>query len=77
MPNVADTDQINAAKETFITLLDISRLLRTNLDPEVLTLCIRIIEAGVNPEALAFVVRELKKKTSQSTDHKYEENELD
>lgn len=38
---------------------EISRLLNTGLDEETLRVCVQLIEAGVNPEALATVVQEL------------------
>jgi len=49
-----------AAKETMDILMEISRVLNTGLDEETLALCLRLCEAGVNPEALAKVVRELR-----------------
>ncbi|KAJ8973730.1 hypothetical protein NQ317_012869 [Molorchus minor] len=52
---------IREAKETFQALMELSRLLCTGLEPEILSLCVRLCEAGVNPEVLAAVVRELRK----------------
>ena len=49
------------AKEAFQALLEISRLLNTQLDPETLTICVRLCEIGVNPEALADVIKEIRK----------------
>ncbi|KAF2903858.1 hypothetical protein ILUMI_02317 [Ignelater luminosus] len=63
MPHVSDA-QISEAREVFQTLLEMSSLLCTGLDPETLTICVRLCEAGVNPEALATVVRELRKEVS-------------
>lgn len=60
MPNVVNT-QIAEARETFQTLLELSRLLCTGLDPETLTICVRLCECGVNPEALASIVNELRR----------------
>lgn len=51
--------QVNAARKTFQTLYQISKLLNTNLDPNTLSMCIRLCENGVNPHALAAVVKEL------------------
>lgn len=45
------------AKEAYMTLLDISQLLGTELDPETLTICVRLCEAGVNPQSLANVLQ--------------------
>ncbi|KAJ8937446.1 hypothetical protein NQ314_011835 [Rhamnusium bicolor] len=52
---------IKEAKETFQSLMELSRLLCTGLEPETLAICVRLCEAGVNPEVLAAVVRELRK----------------
>lgn len=58
--------QVKEAKETFQALMELSRLLCTGLDAETLSICIRLCEAGVNPHALAHVVRELQKDTSKT-----------
>ena len=42
-------------------LHEISKLLNTNLDAETLTTCVRLLETGVNPEALVSVVQELRR----------------
>ncbi|XP_055492678.1 mitotic-spindle organizing protein 1 isoform X1 [Leucoraja erinacea] len=44
-------------------LLEISRLLNTGLDMESLSICVRLCEQGINPEALASVIKELRKAT--------------
>uniref|UniRef100_A0A4W3III3 Mitotic spindle organizing protein 1 n=1 Tax=Callorhinchus milii TaxID=7868 RepID=A0A4W3III3_CALMI len=41
----------------------ISRLLNTGLDMESLSICVRLCEQGINPEALASVIKELRKAT--------------
>ncbi|RKO89333.1 mitotic-spindle organizing gamma-tubulin ring associated-domain-containing protein, partial [Blyttiomyces helicus] len=51
------------ARETMDILHEISLLLNTGLDREALSLCVSLCETGVNPEALAAVVRELKRET--------------
>ena len=43
---------------------EISDLLNTGLDEESLKVCVQLLEAGVNPEALAAVVRELRRETA-------------
>ncbi|XP_015523046.1 mitotic-spindle organizing protein 1-like [Neodiprion lecontei] len=53
--------QVNAARKTFQTLHQISKLLNTNLDPSTLSICVRLCENGVNPQALATVVKELQR----------------
>ncbi|KAI0675731.1 mitotic-spindle organizing gamma-tubulin ring associated-domain-containing protein [Trametes maxima] len=67
-----EADRISAAEETLNTLFDISQLLNTGLDKETLATCVGLIESGVNPEALAAVIQELKResavtKTSRTT----------
>lgn len=51
---------------------DISDLLNTGLDDETLKVCVQLLEAGVNPEALASVVKELRRAVASqvhNTDH--------
>ena len=48
-------------------LLEISRLLNTGLDAETLAICVRLCESGVNPEALAMVIREMRRETATMT----------
>lgn len=43
---------------------EISDLLNTGLDNETLRVCVQLLEAGVNPEALATVVQELRRETA-------------
>lgn len=57
---------INLAKVSFhlrplTVLLEISRLLNTGLDMESLSICVRLCEQGINPEALSAVIKELRK----------------
>ncbi|XP_063160604.1 mitotic-spindle organizing protein 1 [Candoia aspera] len=52
---------LSAVRETMDALLEISRLLNTGLDAETLSICVRLCEQGINPEALALVIRELRK----------------
>ena len=44
-----------------LVLLEISRLLNTGLDMESLSICVRLCEQGINPEALSSVIKELRK----------------
>lgn len=46
---------------------EISDFLNTGLDEETLKVCVQLLEAGVNPEALAAVVRELRRETAALT----------
>lgn len=57
------SSQILAAKETFSVLQDLSRLLNTGLDADSLALCVRLCENGANPEALATVIREIRRQS--------------
>lgn len=52
---------LNAVRETMDVLLEISRLLNTGLDMESLSICVRLCEQGINPEALSLVIKELRK----------------
>ncbi|CAK5274031.1 unnamed protein product, partial [Mycena citricolor] len=45
-------------------LHEMSQLLNTQLDKETLTTCVRMIESGVNPEALAAVIQELRRENA-------------
>ncbi|XP_028151649.1 mitotic-spindle organizing protein 1-like [Diabrotica virgifera virgifera] len=58
---------IKEAKETFQSLLELSRLLCTGLEPETLAICVRLCESGVNPELLAKVIKELKSEIQSAT----------
>jgi len=51
------------AKDTFSTLQELSRLLNTGLDSESLALCVRLCEQGAHPEALATIIRELRRES--------------
>ena len=46
-------------------LFDISRLLQTGLDRESLSTLVDLTESGVNPEALATVVKELRRESAE------------
>ncbi|KAK7901152.1 hypothetical protein WMY93_017921 [Mugilogobius chulae] len=68
---------LNAVRETMDVLLEISRLLNTGLDMESLSICVRLCEQGINPEALSSVIKELRKasetlktrQNAESTEH--------
>ena len=49
------------SKDQIDSLLDISTLLNTGLDRKSLSICVDLLESGVNPHALAIVVKELNK----------------
>ena len=46
-------------------LFDISPLLQTGLDRETLSILVDLTESGVNPEALATVVKELRRESAE------------
>ncbi|KAK2513743.1 Mzt1 [Columba livia] len=54
---------LNAVRETMDVLFEISRILNTGLDMETLSICVRLCEQGINPEALSSVIKELRKAT--------------
>ncbi|KAI0078673.1 hypothetical protein K474DRAFT_1660049 [Panus rudis PR-1116 ss-1] len=56
-----EADRVSSAQQTLDILNDISQLLNTGLDKETLATCISMIESGVNPEALAAVIQELRR----------------
>ena len=58
-----DRSKVPAARETIDTLMEISNLMNTGLDSESLAICIKLCEAGVNPEALAAVIKELRRES--------------
>ena len=48
----------------FPVVKEISKLLNTGLNDETLRVCIQLCEAGVNPEALATVIQELRREAA-------------
>ncbi|XP_076450213.1 mitotic-spindle organizing protein 1-like [Babylonia areolata] len=56
--------KVSTARETLDILVDMSRLLNTGLDADTLALCVRLCENGVNPEALALVIQELRRESA-------------
>ncbi|KAL4796517.1 mitotic-spindle organizing gamma-tubulin ring associated-domain-containing protein [Aspergillus venezuelensis] len=60
MPPQSDNKR-QAAREVIDILHEISTLLNTNLDRTELSLCVSLIENGVNPDALATVINDLRK----------------
>ncbi|RMY37972.1 hypothetical protein D0865_13219 [Hortaea werneckii] len=59
MPAVDDSKR-KAARETIDILHEISTLLNTHLDRQSLSYCVSLIENGVNPGALAKVIKDLR-----------------
>lgn len=56
-----DANRISSAQQTLDILFEMSQLLNTQLDKETLATCVSMIESGVNPEALAAVIQELRR----------------
>ncbi|OJD23181.1 mitotic-spindle organizing protein 1 [Blastomyces percursus] len=56
-----------AAREVIDILHEISTILNTHLDRTELSLCVSLIENGVNPEALAAVIKELRREAAAAT----------
>ncbi|OAJ36302.1 hypothetical protein BDEG_20492 [Batrachochytrium dendrobatidis JEL423] len=55
--------QLGQTRETMDLLYEISMLLNTGLDRETLAHCVALCEGGVNPDALAAVIKELKRES--------------
>jgi len=56
----------NGAKEVMEVLHEMSTILKTDLDLETLAICFRLIENGVNAEALAKVILTLRKECANA-----------
>ncbi|KAH6683276.1 mitotic-spindle organizing protein 1 [Halenospora varia] len=54
------------ARQVIDVFHEISTLLNADLDRQTLSICISLIENGVNPEALATVVKELRKDAEET-----------
>lgn len=52
------------ATEALDILFEISNILDTGLDKETLSILVGLCESGINPEALAAVVKELRRETA-------------
>ncbi|KAF8637617.1 hypothetical protein AX17_002686 [Amanita inopinata Kibby_2008] len=58
------SERVTAAQQTLDILYELSQLLNTQLDKDTLATCVSMIESGVNPEALAAVVQELRREAN-------------
>lgn len=67
--SMSSDKSVVTAKETFQTLMEISKLLNTGLDETTLAICVRLCENGANPEALAKVITELQRVKEEETGH--------
>ena len=50
-----------SSAEALEVAFEINKILDCGLDREILSLCIALVETGVNPEALAEVIKKLRK----------------
>ncbi|TMW55972.1 hypothetical protein Poli38472_008620 [Pythium oligandrum] len=60
--------------QTLESIYELSRLLNTGLDRETLAILIQLIQQGVNPEALAGVVRDLRKEAAAQRQQEAEQS---
>jgi len=67
-PDIKQSKQASAeqARQVIDVFQEISTLLNANLDRQTLSICISLIENGVNPEALASVIKELRKDAEEA-----------
>lgn len=62
MPPPPQEENKQASANTAVNILqEISEILNCHLDRRELSICISLIERGVNPEALATTIKELRK----------------
>lgn len=61
---MTETQRVAEAKEALGVVEEISALLNTGLDRETLSILVSLCELGVNPEALAAVVSELRREAA-------------
>lgn len=52
--------QIQQSQEVRSSIQNISHLLNTGLSPETLDICIQLCEAGINPQALADIIQQIR-----------------
>jgi mitotic-spindle organizing protein 1 len=61
---VMNSQSVAQGDQAIDTLFSISRILDTGLDRETLRVLVGLCEAGVNPEALALIVKELRREAA-------------
>ncbi|KAK4101448.1 hypothetical protein N658DRAFT_496318 [Parathielavia hyrcaniae] len=66
MPPNERAEKQAAAQQAVDILHEIATILNCHLDRRTLSICISMIENGVNPEALANVVKELRKQGQEA-----------
>lgn len=60
----SDNKIVVDAKESFTALLEIATILNTGLNAQTLTHCVRLCEAGVHPNVLADVIKEIRQEVA-------------
>lgn len=65
MEAVNKNSATNRATAKFRDLCEISSFLNTGLTPDQLYLCCKLIEKGVNPEALAYSVKTIREEVKK------------
>ena len=61
---MASESDITNASNAMDSLLEISKILNTGLDAETLTVIVQLCELGINPEAIATVIKEIRLETA-------------
>ncbi|CAH0487892.1 unnamed protein product [Peronospora farinosa] len=70
------SDGITASRaEIMETVYELSRLLNTGLDRDTLAILMALIQKGVNPEALATVVKDLRKEAAAAAKQQQQQME--
>lgn len=64
-PSSESQFKINQSQELRTYLKNISKMLNTQLTDEQLEICIQMCESGVNPEALAEIVKQIREQVAQ------------
>ncbi|EAU90559.1 hypothetical protein CC1G_00943 [Coprinopsis cinerea okayama7 len=59
-----ESERNASAQQTLDILYELAQLLNTQLDKETLATCVGMIENGVNPDALAAVIQELRRENA-------------
>lgn len=63
-PTTSSTNPVKNARDQIDNLYQLSVLLGAGLDKQSLGICVSLLESGVNPEALACIMKELKKEAA-------------
>ena len=61
---MASESDFNSAAGAMDVLMQISNILNTGLDAETLSICVELCEMGINPEAIATVIKEIRLQTA-------------